>query len=114
MVDTILSYFIIGSSLTFIGQLAVWVVCLLLLIRERNWASVFLFSGSTLVSLSSIAGIFIEAVIAGNSTPEVLLQYKGIMYIIDALFYLVFAIGIVLFVLQYFRVHRFINRTSEL
>ena len=103
--DTFLPFYVIGNTLTIIGQLFIWVFCILLLIRERSLASVLLVIGSTLFTLSGALGIVLQAVFAKMS-PEALLEYQGISYIFTAVFYLIFAGGFVLFFLRYFRLIR--------
>lgn len=112
MVETFLPYYILGSVLTIIGQLVIWVFCLLLLIKERNWATILLFTGSTLFSLAGVSGTFLQVVFA-KTTPELLLKYQGMVYIMTSGFYLVFVTGLVLFFLKYFKVSRLITGTSE-
>jgi Ca2+/Na+ antiporter len=100
--DTYLSLYVIGNSLTILGQLCVWVFCVLLLIRERSLASVLLIIGSTLFTLSGALGIILQAVFAKMS-PEMVLKYQGISFIVTAIFYLTFTVGLILFFLKYFK-----------
>jgi hypothetical protein len=101
--DTYLSLYVIGNILTILGQLCIWVFCVWLLIRERSLASVLLVIGSTLFTLSGALGIILQAVFAKMS-PEALLEYQGISFIMTAIFYLVFTVGLILLFLRYFKI----------
>ncbi len=103
--ETFLSLYVIGNTLTILGQLCIWVFCILLLIRERSVASVLLVIGSSLFTLSGALGILLQAVFAKMS-PEALLEFQGISYIITAIFYLIFTTGLVLFFQRYFKIIR--------
>ena len=112
MVESIVSYYIIGYVLTFFSQFSIWIVCLLLFIRERTWPSILLFAGSTLVIIGTTAGVLVQTLIARTSTPEDLLKYQGYTYIFNALFFLVFALGLVLFVLKYLKLDKYIKASG--
>ena len=107
MVDAFLSYYIIGNILVVLGQLGVWVVCLLLLLRERSWASILTFAGSSLVAVGGVAGLLIQTILARTASPEVLINYQGIVYVMNSIFYLIFAIGLILTILKYLNISRF-------
>ena len=113
MDPTYLSNFIIGTILVFLVQFCTWVICLLLLIKERSLPSILMFTGSTLVSISSVGGLIIKAIWAQNATPEQLVTYQGILYSVEAFFYLIFTIGLILFVLKYFRITNRLDSISE-
>lgn len=110
--DTFLPFYLIGNTLTILGQLCIWVFCLLLLIRERSAASIFLVTGSTLFTLSGTLGIFLHVFFAKQS-PELLLRYQGISYIVTATFYLIFTIGFILLFLKYFKALQQLNARSS-
>lgn len=112
MVESIASYYIIGNILTFLSQFCIWIMCLLLFIRERTWPSILLFAGSTLVIAGTTAGVLIQTLIARTSSPEELLLYQGFMYIINALFILIFAVGLVLFILRYLKLDKALKASA--
>ena len=108
MTDAFLVYYIAASTLTFLGQFGVWIVCLLLLIKERSWASVLCFTGITLVLLGSVMGVLVRYLLA-RSGPEELVRYQGFINIANSLFYLVFAIGLIMLILKYMSLRSFLQ-----
>ena len=114
MTESYLSYFIASNVLTILSQITVWIVCLLIILRRRSLGGVLLLLGSTLFTLSSVSGIFIQALLARTSEPETLLKYNGILALSTALFYAIFAIGFVFFVLDNFKLNREVTNSSSL
>ena len=114
MTESYLSYFIASNVLTILSQITVWIVCLLIILRRRSLGSILLLLGSTLFTLSSVSGIFIQALLARTSEPETLLKYNGILALSTALFYAIFAIGFVIFVLDYLKLYREVTNSSSL
>lgn len=114
MTESYVSYFIASSVLTILSQICVWVVCLLLILQKRTLSSILLLLGSTLFTLSSVLGIFIQAFLARTSEPETLLKYNGILALSTALFYAIFAIGFVIFILNYLKFSREVSHSSSL
>ncbi len=106
MSESFISFYVIGSVMTFLCLLGIWIVCFLLFIRERSWPGVLLFAGSTLILAGTTAGVLIQTLIARTSSPEDLIKYQGYMYIINAVFYLIFALGLVLFILKYLKLDK--------
>ena len=109
MVDTFLSYYIIGNALIVLGQFAVWIVCLLLLIRERSWASILTFTGSSLVAIGGVAGLLIQTILARTERPELLIKYQGMIYVKNSLFYTIFVIGLIITILKYLNISRLLE-----
>lgn len=108
MPESYFSYYLVSSILTALAQLSILIICLFLLIKEKSWASIFLFTGSLLIALGSIMGTVGMAIVGSNGDPETLLQYQSITNILNAIFYVIFALGLILLVLKY------INRTQNL
>ena len=112
MEESFISYYMIGSVLTFLSQFSIWIVCLLLFIRERTWPGILLFTGSTLIIMGTTGGVLVQSLIAGTSGPEDLLKYQGYTYISNAVFYLVFAIGLVLFIVKYLKLDKVLKASK--
>ncbi len=112
MSESFISYYIFGNIITFLCLFCIWIVCFLLFIRERSWPGVLLFAGSTLILAGTTAGVLIQTLIARTSTPEDLIIYQGYMYILNSIFYLIFASGLVLFILKYLKLDKQIKASG--
>ena len=108
MVDTVITQYFIAGILTSLCQIGIWLVCLLLLIRERSWPSILTFTGISLVIVGGIMGLLAQTLL-GRSGPEELARYQGIIYIVNAVCYFVFATGLILLIVKYMRLSRFVQ-----
>ncbi|MGI9547051.1 MAG: hypothetical protein ACR2MM_07435 [Flavobacteriaceae bacterium] len=103
MTETYLEYFALGYVLAFLTQLIILIACIVLIIKERSLASVLLLTGSLLTFLMSITTVITNVVVAKTGNPEELLKYQGFSYGLSEFCYLIFAIGLILFVFQHIR-----------
>ncbi|NAS13351.1 hypothetical protein [Poritiphilus flavus] len=96
----------IGYILGFLTQFAVLVACVILLFRRRSLAAILMLIGSLttlmLSGLSAFSGLLADS-------PQDLVLYQGITIILKELCYLIFAVGLLLLILQYIRQYRLLQ-----
>lgn len=93
----------IGYVFGFLSQIAVLVACLILVIRKRSVAAILMLTGSLATFILSILSAF-SGLLA--SSPEDLVMYQGVTIILKELCYLLFAIGLLLLIMQHIRQYR--------
>ncbi|MEM7381593.1 MAG: hypothetical protein AAF361_10415 [Bacteroidota bacterium] len=103
MDENYLTIYGIGYVFGFLSQLAVLIACMILLIKKRSVAAVLMLIGSAATLILSILSAF-SGLLAGS--PEDLVMYQGVTIILKELCYLLFAIGLLLLILQHIRQYR--------
>lgn len=89
----------IGGILLYFAKLVVLMASIIAFYKKRNTGSFLLLIGSIAIILADILGIFL-IIYAGNTSVMEVVKYTGINSIISAITYIIFALGLLLFIIQ--------------
>lgn len=89
----------IGGILLYFAKLIVLITCIIAFFKQRNSGSILLLIGSVAIILADILGIFL-IIYAGNTNAMEIVKYTGINSIISAITNIIFALGLLLFIIQ--------------
>ncbi|PWL38607.1 hypothetical protein DKG77_10130 [Flagellimonas aquimarina] len=95
-------HFIIGGLLHGISHLAVITACIIMLIKQKNSATILMLTASILTLLFSVGSIIWNRIAAYNGA-ESLVQATKIISILGAIPYILFALGLLLFAVRHLR-----------
>ncbi|MCR9227653.1 MAG: hypothetical protein NXH90_09575 [Flavobacteriaceae bacterium] len=98
--ENLQNYYVIGGALNTLGQLIIVIASIILLIKQRNIPVFLILLGSTLSILFSVGSVFWNMVSAQDG-PESLARNAGIVNIVSQLPYLLFAIGLLLYIIMF-------------
>ena len=90
---------IIGGILMYVAKLLILIAAILAVIKNKNTGSILLLLGIVLLIIGDIVGMAL-LVNAGSQGPEQVVKITGVNAVIAALTNLLFAVGILTYVLQ--------------
>ncbi|GMN09148.1 hypothetical protein MTsPCn9_03960 [Croceitalea sp. MTPC9] len=94
--------YIIGGIIGFLAQLALLAICILLVYKRKNGATIIMLIGSILIVLSHVSNL-IWPIIASRNGPENLAKSVMVLNFLGTIPYIVFTIGFGLFVIKHIK-----------
>lgn len=91
------AYFMIGGGLSTLGKLILVLACGILLTKQKNLATILMFSGSVLSIVFSLV-IMLGTTFSTQGGPESVVKVNALGSLLTPLPYILFAIGLLLFV----------------
>lgn len=98
-------HFIISGLLNGIAHLIVIIACIVMVVKQKNSATILMLIASILTLLFS-AGSIIWNKIAAYNGAESLVQVTKITSIIGVVPYILFALGLILYAVKYLKKHK--------
>ncbi|MFK7812305.1 MAG: hypothetical protein AB8B59_07405 [Maribacter sp.] len=90
---------LIGSIILFLAKVLVVVASIIAFYKNKNIGGTLLMVGSLSILASDILGFFL-IMNAGRTGPEEIVKYTGINSIISAITYFVFALGLIVYIIN--------------
>ncbi|TAI49097.1 hypothetical protein [Flagellimonas allohymeniacidonis] len=106
------AFYILGGAINGIFKLIIAAACVILLIRERNLATIFMCIGSILTIFFSLGSV-LWTTLAASRSSEALIRSNAIMNLAAQIPVILFAIGILLFALQYGKKIALLKKLTE-
>lgn len=103
--ENIETYFVVGGVLNVVGKLIIIAACIILVIKQKNSATILMLVGSVLSAVLSLAGI-VWAAASAYKNPEAVLTANGAMSILKELPYILFALGLILYAIKYLKKYK--------
>ena len=101
--EPFLGYYYLSYIIAFLSQIAILAGLMFLLINKGTKSARLLLIGGILVFLMSVFTLISNIFVYRFTDPEFIVKYQGIIYIIKELFYLIFAVGLFLFIKDYIK-----------
>lgn len=105
MEDNQYIFFALGGLMHGITHMAVIIACIILVIKQKNGATILMLIASILTLLFSLGSIVWNQIAARNGA-ESLVKATKIISVVGALPYILFAIGLLFFVIKHVKKQR--------
>ena len=93
------TFYLISYIISFLGQIAVLIACIILLIKQRSLAAGLMLIGMVLHMAFSIIGLLMNYMVAQRSA-EAIIKTQGIFSTLNTLSYLIFGFGLLLLAIK--------------
>ena len=110
MAEQFYGYYYLSYFIAFLSQIAILAGIVYLLLNRGTKSARMMLIGGILVFLMSVFTLFSNIFIFRHTEPEYIVKYQGVINIVKETFYLLFAIGLFLFIRDYIKKSNLLNK----